>query len=120
LALVLPPDLGTLDRLAPQFTELVSVTWNSESQRVSYSVDRESWSEPANALGNADRHRFRVMVERGGRVAFFADDRLRWRSTLPVPLGTAELKAQLWLGGRATGEWGAISDVRVTLEEGAR
>jgi DNA-binding SARP family transcriptional activator len=116
LALVSPVDLGTLDRNAPQLTDVVAVAWNGESRRVTYIVDRESWSEPAGALGTGNSHVFRILIQKDGRVAFYADERLRWKSTLLVPFGNAAIKGQLWLGGRATGDWGAFSDVRVALE----
>jgi DNA-binding SARP family transcriptional activator len=116
LALVSPADLGTLDRDAPQLTDVVAVAWNGESRRVTYTVDRESWSEPAGALGAGRSHLFRMLIQEDGRVAFYADERLRWTSTLLVPFGNAALKGQLWLGGRATGDWGAFSNVRVALD----
>ncbi len=116
LALVLPVELGTLDRGALQLTDAVAVAWNGESRRITYTVDRESWSEPAGALGSGQSHTFRILVQGDGRVAFYADGRLRWKSTLLMPFGNAALKGQLWLGGRATGDWGAFSGVRVALE----
>jgi Tol biopolymer transport system component len=120
IALVAPADMTALDRAAPQFSDLVSVSWDGESRRVTYTVDRESRSEAAGALGAGAAHVFRIVVERGGRIAFYVDEKLRWRSTLQVPLGGAGdeggLKSQLWLGGRATGDWGAFSGLRVTLE----
>jgi hypothetical protein len=116
MAVVAPADLASLDRTAPQLIDLVSVTWSGESRRITYTVDREAWSEPAAALGNASAHRFRIAVERGGRIAFSADGRLRWRSSLLLPVGASESRAQLWLAGRATGFSAAFSDVRVALE----
>lgn len=119
LAFVAPVDPASLDRAAPQLTELASVAWVSESRRVEYTVAPESWSEPVSALGAGDRHLFRIVVERGNRVAFYVDGALRWRSTVALPSGTDAAKAQLWLGGRATSAWGAFANVRVRLESGA-
>jgi hypothetical protein len=116
LALVLPVDPATLDRNAPQLTDLIAVAWNGESRRITYTVDRESWSEPAAALGAGTSHVFRMTIERDGHAAFYADEKLRWRSSLLVPFGNSESKGQLWLGGRATGDWGAFSHVQVALE----
>jgi hypothetical protein len=116
-AVVAPVDVAAIDHAAPQFTDLLSAAWDGESQRVTYTVDRESFSEPASALGDGTAHVFKAIVESGGSVGFYVDERLRWRSSLLLPLAGSELKGQLWLGGRASGDWGAFSNLKVALEE---
>jgi DNA-binding SARP family transcriptional activator len=111
-------DSSALNRAAPQFNEFASIIWNAESNRVTYSVDPESWSDAGSSLGGASRHMFRISIEPGGRVAFYADGVVRWRSTLALPVGDNAPRIRVWLGGRATGEWGSFSSVQASIGGG--
>jgi DNA-binding SARP family transcriptional activator len=114
LSLVVPPERPP-NQAAPQFTARVATIWNGESARMTYMVERESWSEPASALGTGDSHLMRMVVQPDGHVAFYADGKLRWRSTLRVDTSGSESRTRLWIGGRATDGWGAVSRVSVGI-----
>jgi hypothetical protein len=56
----------------------------------------------------------RIVIDPDGQIRFYIDDRLRWSSSVRF-LGTAtERRARVWLGGKATGTWGSIRDLKVT------
>jgi DNA-binding SARP family transcriptional activator/WD40 repeat protein len=105
---------ASVDSIAPQFTPLISVVWNGESDRITYAVGRESFSEVSSRLGAASSHVATVSIDSSGAVSFGMDGSVRWRSALRFVGDAADLRARLWLGGRATGTWGAYSDVTVT------
>jgi DNA-binding SARP family transcriptional activator len=113
LVLALVDASGRLDSIAPQPTGLVSIQWDGESSRFTYSLGSQSKSDPVSALGSASVHRVRLAMSGGGDVAFFVDDRLRWRSSLRFLGMDTERRARVWLGGKATGAWGSIRDLVV-------
>ncbi|MBI4409300.1 MAG: PD40 domain-containing protein [Gemmatimonadetes bacterium] len=138
LALTAPPIPGSVDPRAPQFLRIASLTWHGEAGRFAYAVEREVWTEPvaasvlagstpggggpftadsgarAAAAGGADEHRFRIEVEDDGRVAFYIDGKLRWRSTLALTGTSGYPRAHLWLGGQGTGT-SALDDLVVRV-----
>jgi len=120
IALVAEEPRAALDSVAPQFLRLVSISWLGEAGRMRYEVDQEIFTEPTDALGNSTEHLFRFSIEPDGRVAFYADDRLRWRSTVRATRSSKNSSAQLWLGGRNTAADVTFDDVDVWLAgEGA-
>lgn len=120
IALVAEEPREALDPAAPQFLRLVSISWLGEAGRIGYAVEQEIFTEPAAALGDKDEHIFRFSIEPDGRVAFYADDKLRWRSTVRATRTSKNSSAQLWLGGRNTASDVTFDDVDVWLAgEGA-
>jgi DNA-binding SARP family transcriptional activator len=118
LQLALVPSPGSaLDQVAPQFVPRIAIVWNGESGRMTYVVERETSSESTARLGAATGHSVRIAVEADGRVAFYVDERLRWRSTLRVTGDAVDERSRLWIGGRATGSWGAVGKVRVSVND---
>ena len=115
IALVAEESPDALDFVAPQFLRLVSISWLGDAGRIGYAVDREIFTEPAAALGAGDAHVFRFTIESDGRVAFYADGTLRWRSTIRATHSEKNNSAQLWLGGRGTGADVTFDDVSVWL-----
>jgi len=115
IALVAEEPPEALDSVAPQFLRLVSVSWLGDAGRIGYAVDQEIFTEPAAALGDGNAHVFRFTVESDGRVAFYADGKLRWRSTVRATRARENSSAQLWLGGRGTGAAVTFDDVSVWL-----
>ena len=103
-----PQDAVAIDSVAPQLLPLVAISWDGEASRISYSVGPQSKSDPISVIGADTRHRMRLVVSRAGAVSFFVDSRLRWTSSLRFLGSGADSRARLWLGGRATGDWGAI------------
>lgn len=115
IALVAEEPPEALDSVAPQFLRLVSITWRGDVGRIGYAVEQEIFTEPAAALGAGDAHLFRFTIESDGRVAFYADGKLRWRSTARATRSGKNSSAQLWLGGRGTGAVVTFDDVSVWL-----
>ncbi len=114
-ALVAADPVGAPDSTAPQFLRLATLSWLSESARMSYSVGREIRTEPVGALGNNSNHVIRMVVEPDRTVAFFVDGVQRWRSTATLQTTGGNSRAQLWIAGRGTGSEVAFDDVSVTL-----
>lgn len=115
IALVAEEPSEALDSVAPQFLRLVSITWRGDAGRIGYAVEQEIFTEPAAALGDGNAHLFRFTIESDGRVAFYADGKLRWRSTGRARRSGKNSSAQLWLGGRGTGAAVTFDDVSVWL-----
>ena len=113
LSLVAEPRDRAIDRVAPQFTNHVALAWDGEASRFTYSVGAESKSDPVPALGGGLSHVVHIAVNAHGEVAFSVDDRVRWTSSLRFLGGLNEPRARIWLGGRATGSWASIRDLKV-------
>ncbi len=109
-------DSTDVTQAAPRMTRILSIEWLGQAARVAYSVDREQWTEPVTALGGEPVHAFEIKIEEGGRVAFFADGKLRWRSTLRMPSRAS--RARLWLGSQGAGDDVLFDDVAVALTAG--
>ncbi|HET9426206.1 MAG TPA: AAA family ATPase [Gemmatimonadaceae bacterium] len=106
----------TLDSVAPQPQEYVSVAWDGEASRFTYSVGPESKSDPVSVIGAGSARDVRIVVGADGGVSFFVSSRLRWRSSLRFIGGPGDREARLWLGGRATGTAASISNVRAAAK----
>ena len=115
MALVAQEPREALDSVAPQFLRLVSISWLGDAGRIGYAVDQEVFTEPATALGDGAAHMFRFLIEADGRVAFFADGALRWRSSVRATRPVPNSAAQLGLGGRSTAGEVTFDDVRIWL-----
>jgi DNA-binding SARP family transcriptional activator/dipeptidyl aminopeptidase/acylaminoacyl peptidase len=113
LTMGLVGDAVAIDSAAPQVLPFVAMSWDGEASRLSYSVGPQSKSDPVSVIGADTRHRMRLVVSRAGAVSFFVDSRLRWTSSLRFLGAGADSRARLWLGGRATGDWGAIQSLVV-------
>ena len=113
LALVDEDALTGGDSLAPQIRPVVGVAWDGEAGRLNYSVGSESKSDPLSALGTSDSHDVRIVVSRDGAVRFFVGDRLRWTSSLRFLGTSANRRARVWLGGRATGDQAGFRGFRL-------
>ena len=103
VALVERPDAGALDPAAPAFLPLASVSWVGEARRIAYAVGREVKTEPVNALASRPAHDVEIRVENDGRVAFFVDGALRWRSTLRLASAASVSHVNIWLAGQTRG-----------------
>lgn len=110
----------SVDRVAPQFTEYAGVIWDGEASRFTYSVGAETKSDPVSTLGSATSHVVRIAIDAGGAVEFFVDSKLRWTSSLRFLGGLSEPRARVWLGGRATGDWGSIRQLKVAQRKTAK
>jgi Tol biopolymer transport system component/DNA-binding SARP family transcriptional activator len=112
---LIPADARSqLDATAPQFTALASVVWNGESDRVTYAVGREAFSEGTSGLPlNRGSHLVSIAVDSEGNVTFSLDGIARWKSALRFVGEGVDRRVRLWLGGQATSTWGAFSEVRI-------
>ncbi len=108
--------LGSTDM--PRMRRILSIEWLAQAARLAYSVERERWTEPVAALGPAESHDFEIRIEEGGRVAFYADGKVRWRSTLRMPAN--DTHARVWLASQGAGDDVLFDDVVVTLTPSAR
>jgi hypothetical protein len=117
LALVADVRDETIDRIAPRFTEYVGVSWDGEASRFNYSVGAESKSDAVSTLGSGASHVVRIAIDVDGTVNFHVDAKLRWTSSLRFLGGLSEPRARVWLGGRASGAWGSIRDLKVTQRQ---
>jgi Tol biopolymer transport system component/DNA-binding SARP family transcriptional activator len=113
VALVAEVRDDAIDKVAPRFTEYAAAAWDGEASRFTYSVGSESKSDPVSTLGNGASHVVRIAIDAGGTVNFYVDAKLRWTSSLRFLGGLSEPRARVWLGGRATGAWGSIRDLKV-------
>jgi len=113
LSLVAEVRDGSIDKAAPQFTEYAGVAWDGEASRFTYSVGAESKSDPVSTLGAGTSHVVRVAIDAAGSVEFYVDAKLRWTSSLRFLGGLSEPRARVWLGGRATADWGSIRQLKV-------
>jgi DNA-binding SARP family transcriptional activator len=113
VALVAEVRDDAIDKVAPRFTEYAAAAWDGEASRFTYSVGSESKSDPVSTLGGAASHLVRIAVDADGTVNFYVDGKLRWTSSLRFLGGLREPRARVWLGGRATGSWGSIRDLKV-------
>lgn len=118
LALVAAEPPGLIDPAAPQFLKVAALSWIPESGRLSYSADREFWSEPATFERDDEWQNFRIEVAGDGRVAFYVGDRLRRRSEVAVTGREDAFPVQLWVAGRATDGDVAVDDVRLRIVGG--
>jgi hypothetical protein len=110
LTLALVEDRADMDSVAPQTNAFVGISWDGEASRFTYSVGPQSKSDPVSVIGGDKAHAMRIVLGPGDQVTFFIDNRARWTSSLRF-LGTnAERRARIWLGGKATGDWGSIRD----------
>lgn len=118
LALVAAEPPGLVDPAAPQFLKVAALSWLPESGRLSYSAEREFWSEPV-TFGRDDVWQdFRIEVEGDGRIAFYVGDRLRRRSDVVVTGREGAFPVQLWVAGRAADGDVAVDDVRLSIVGG--
>jgi hypothetical protein len=113
LALIPAEARSQIDATAPQFASLASVVWNAESDRVTYAIGRETFSEGTSGLLGSGSHLVSVAVDTAGNVAFSIDGSTRWKSALRFIGEGTHRRVRLWLGGRATSTWGAFSDVLI-------
>lgn len=115
LALVAAEPPAMIDPAAPQFLKVAALSWLPESGRLSYSAEREFWSEPATFARDDEWQDFRIEVEGDGRIAFYVGNRLRRRSEVVVTGREGAFPVQLWVAGRgADGDVG-VDDVRLSL-----
>jgi hypothetical protein len=115
VALVAADPAGVADSVAPQFLRIASIAWLGQADRISYSVDRELFTEPTQLIGGSGSHVFGVRVEQDGTARFYVDGKPRWKSTLRVPLSGNNSRAQLWLGSKNAGSSVVFDDVSVRL-----
>ncbi|MEO7648768.1 MAG: hypothetical protein ABIV11_11145, partial [Gemmatimonadaceae bacterium] len=114
MSLVAPDARTALDSVSPQFLRLASISWLGDAARLRYSVGREVHTEPVTSFGGSDQHVFRISIEESGRVAFYVDGRLRWRSSVSAISSGDERRAQLWIGSRSTGALVVVDDVEIS------
>ncbi|MBA2686959.1 MAG: AAA family ATPase [Gemmatimonadaceae bacterium] len=112
ISLVVPDSNATM-RQGRRQTRLATIEWIGQAARISYSVDRETWTEPVDVLGNKDTHTFALFVDEQGKVAFHVDGQPRWKSRLRIQTGI--LPARLWLGSQGAVDLVSFGDVRVGL-----
>ena len=105
-------DSNALGRKGLPPTRLATVEWVGQAARISYSVDRETWTEPVEALGVADAHVYEIQVNQEGRVVFLIDGKQRWKSLLRIPAG---MRGSLWLGSQGSGDLVSFDDVQAGL-----
>jgi len=115
---------GVVTPEAPLFVTRASVTWSGEGQRLLYAAGRESFGEPiavTRRVGEATgSRRVRLEVESDGRVAFYVNDRFRWRSTAALDGAADGRRVRLWIGGRAVGQQVKVRDAYVELRAAPR
>lgn len=105
----------SVDRLAPQFSPLVSVVWDGASGNLTYAVGQRTFSEPAGAVGAEPSHAVEMAILPDRSVTFSVDGRVRWSSTLNFLGDVSGAAVQLWIGGRATSSLVAVSNAQVDL-----
>jgi hypothetical protein len=115
LSLALVEDDASVDSVAPQPVVIAGVTWDGEASRFTYSVGPQSRSDPVSSIGPAGSHRVRITASANGDVSFYVDNRIRWTSSLRFLGAATDRRARLWLGGKATGDWGSIRDLVVSI-----
>ena len=93
---------------------LATIEWIGEAARLSYSVDRETWTEPLGMLKATDQHVFEMRIGEDGKVTFNVDGQQRWKSRLRIPGGTSP--SRLWLGSKGSGDAVSFDNVRVGLD----
>ena len=93
-------------------TRLATIEWIGQAARISYSVDRESWTEPVESLGVSDAHFFEILIDQEGKAVFRADGKQRWKSRLRIPAG---VRGQLWLGTQGSADLITFDNVRAGL-----
>jgi DNA-binding SARP family transcriptional activator len=114
IAIVAPENAADIQQDAPQFLKYASISWSAGAGRLVYAVGQETYSEPvpAEVTGLAV---VQLAVESDSTMSFSIDGRQRWRSSLRVLTMRNEPRAQLWIGGRATGERVRVSGIAVSL-----
>lgn len=115
LALVAAEAGEAIDPSAPQFLKIAALSWLSDAGRMAYSADREFWSE-AVRFTRDDWHSFRIDIEADGRAAFYVENVLRRRSSIVLTGKDDDVRVQLWLGGRATGDDVAVDMVELRVQ----
>lgn len=103
----------TTENDAARLTRIASIEWLGPAARIAYSVERERWTEPVSALGTGASQLFEIQVDSSGRVAFSANGKIRWRSTLR--LSNSDARARLWLGSQGAGDEVLFGDILVSL-----
>ena len=114
LALALVEDQAGVDSIAPQPVMIAGVTWDGEASRLTYSVGPQSRSDPVSIIGPGDSHQVRIVASAKGDVSFYVDNRIRWSSSLRFLGAATDRRARIWLGGKATANWGSIRDLVVS------
>lgn len=115
LALVAPDPPDAIDREAPRFLRLISITWNADAQRLIYAAEREVFVE-AVPQGRRDNVRtVAILVSADGTVGFFVDGVRRWQSTLRAVRADRSSRAQIWLGGQDTGSRIGFTNLSASL-----
>lgn len=112
ISLVLPDSNATMSQGRRQ-TRLATVEWIGQAARISYSVDRETWTEPVDVLGKSETHNFALFVDDQGKVAFHVDGKLRWKSRLRIRSGS--LPSRLWLGSQGAADLVSFGKVQAGL-----
>jgi hypothetical protein len=107
------PDSNAAMRQGRKQTRLASIEWIGQAARISYSVDREVWTEPVGALGATPVHDFGIFVDGQGKVTFQVDGRPRWRSG--VRIQHLSLPSRLWLGTQGAGDDISFGNIRAGL-----
>lgn len=99
------------DARAPQLQPLIGVSWDGQSAAFHYVAGRESFTDLAAARTDSLSHAIGMRITSDSTVAFSIDGRERWRSSLRYGSEVGRRRVQLWLGGHATTNHVAISDV---------
>lgn len=92
---------------------LASVEWIGEAARLSYSVDRETWTEPLGELAAKDQHVVEMRIDENGKVVFSVDGKERWKSRLRIQPGISP--SRLWLASQGAADAVSFDNVHVGL-----
>lgn len=113
ISLIAPDPPGATEAAAPQFYNIIDLRWIGASGRFAYAVEQEHRLDRTSDLAPDGTVGITIEIEQSRRIAFYVNEKLRWRSTLR--LGTSNRLAHLWLAGEGTGNALSLDDIQVTL-----
>lgn len=96
-----------------QVTATIGVLWDGQSGAFRYVVGRDSYVDPDGARSDAATHVVSFRVGADSMLTFSVDGRDRWKSSLRYSSELAGARAQIWIGGHATGTDVAVASVNV-------
>ncbi len=112
ISLVSADSNARMTQAQPQI-RLATIQWIGQAARISYSVDRETWTEPLGLLSAKDQHVFEMLIDETGKVAFIVDGEQHWKSRLRIPGGTSP--GRLWLGSQGAADLVSFDNVHAGL-----
>ena len=114
LALVPGDVVGSRSADSRSPVRLVALEWLGEARRFAYTVESETWTEPAGEWALQAEHLLSIEIDQSGRAAFYIDNVLRRTSSVRVVGPGQQLLAHILVSGSGLDPVPVIAELTAT------